>query len=184
VTEPNPGFDQTQPPVPGQQASASSPGFSPAEYYGQTGYAAPQPDYLAPGTSLPGYDQPGNGAPDARDLWAQPGNPYGQQVAPRDSAPLDYGYPPNPGYAVVPDHPQSTPVLVFGIIGLFLFPPMAVAALVMGNRARRDVRERPDAYRDSGNLTAGWVMGIIGTALLSIYAMFILVFFVALVAIA
>jgi len=83
--------------------------------------------------------------------------------------------PPTPlSYVPAPEHPQSTSVLILGILGLFLFPPLSFIALVMGGKARRQIRESPGRWSDSGQLTAGWVMGIIGSTLTSLAVLFIM----------
>lgn len=64
-----------------------------------------------------------------------------------------------------PEHPNATTSLVLGIIGLF-FPIVSPFAWYLGGRGRRDMREQPGRYRESSSLTAGWVMGIIGSLLL------------------
>lgn len=66
-----------------------------------------------------------------------------------------------------PQHPWATIVLVFGILGLvlglstligFLLSPVA---WIMGQIARKKVRA--GEYAPSGALTAGWILGIIGS---------------------
>lgn len=79
-----------------------------------------------------------------------------------------------------PEHPNSSAVLVLGIVSLF-FSILAPVAWIMGSLARRDIREHPELYRESGSLTAGWVIGIIVTCLmiLGVLSWFFLFFVLA-----
>ena len=68
-------------------------------------------------------------------------------------------------------------------------PPLASApkpgrpiALAMAIRGRKDVREHPEAYSGADNLTAGLVLGAIGTALLALYLLMVAVLLVIVVA--
>lgn len=127
--------------------------------------------------SQPGYRQPASYSHPA--TYAQP--PYSQPayadfpVASVDSTyaggyPSGYAqasyaaYPPNLyGYAHQGlEHPQAGTVLVLGILSLF-FNLAAPFAWILGSRARRDIREHPDLYRESASLTVGWVIGIVVT---------------------
>lgn len=89
--------------------------------------------------------------------YQQPIMGYGQvqpHVAP-------YGYGGRYGYeAYVPEHPQASTVLILGILGLFV-AVTAPFAVVIGNRARRDVAA--GRYAPSTSLSVGWVLGIIIT---------------------
>lgn len=121
---------------------------------------------------------------------AQP-NPYvQQQVNPYDQPPAAY-YPQPMPYAfqpVQPEHPQATVVFVLGLISFFAAGLTAPFALVMGRNARREMASQPGRYRDSGLLTAGWVMGIIGTIYLGLMVLliigYILIFVIFAVAVA
>lgn len=91
-------------------------------------------------------------------MSAPPPNPY--QPGPQQP----YG-----GYAVQPpQHPQATTVLVLGILGLLLCQLASPVAWVMGGRARREIEAARGQLGGSGMVTAGWVMGIIGTVLLAL----------------
>jgi hypothetical protein len=67
----------------------------------------------------------------------------------------------------LPEHPNATVTLVLGIIGLaalfIAFPFISPVAWYLGGKARRDMRREPGRYRASGSLTAGYVLGIVGT---------------------
>ncbi|MDR1265865.1 MAG: DUF4190 domain-containing protein [Propionibacteriaceae bacterium] len=57
-------------------------------------------------------------------------------------------YPPPGGYAAYPvvrEHPRSTTVLVMGILGLVLFAPLSIVALVMGSKAKTELAANPQA---------------------------------------
>jgi hypothetical protein len=79
------------------------------------------------------------------------------------------------------DPPNAGLVLILGLLGILLccgFP--GVFAFVIGTLEREKVQQR--IYRPSGILTAGWVLGIIGTIisvllLCVLYAVFILTVF-------
>lgn len=55
-------------------------------------------------------------------------------------------------------------ILVFGIIGLVICGPLAVAAWVMGNTAIAEIDRDPGGYSNRGMVQAGRVLGMIGTA--------------------
>ncbi len=102
----------------------------------------------------------------------QPVNPY-DQPPPAAYYPqqLPYGYPP-----ALPDHPQSVAVFVLGLISFFVGGLTAPFALVMGRNARREISGSPGRYKDGGLLTAGWVMGIIGTAYLGLMILIVIAY--------
>jgi len=66
------------------------------------------------------------------------------------------------------EHPKATTALVLGLVGMFAFAPLAPAAWIVASRARTEMRLAPGRYRESGSLTAGLVLGILGTAFLAI----------------
>lgn len=73
--------------------------------------------------------------------------------------------PPQPyGFAPLPEHPSAIPALVLGLVGIFLWIPFASPiAWYLSSRGRRDIATNPGKWRSSGMLTAGYVLGIIGT---------------------
>lgn len=111
-----------------------------------------------------GYEQPPH-----NPYVQQQVNPYDQPPAAYYPQPMPYGYGP-----VLPDHPQSVTVFVLGLLSLFFGGVTGPFALVMGRNARREMAQAPGRYRDSGLLTAGWVMGIIGTVLLVLTVLFVI----------
>jgi hypothetical protein len=56
--------------------------------------------------------------------------------------------------------PGAVPALVFGILGFFCTPITATVALVMANKAKREIANNP-TYKGGGMATAGLVLGII-----------------------
>lgn len=106
-------------------------------------------------------------------------NPYDQPVATQQypMQPMPYGY-----YPVLPEHPQATTILILGILSLVLGGITGPFAWVMGNRARREIRDQPGRYRDGGTLTVGWVLGIVGTCYLAFMAVFIVIYVVFIIA--
>jgi hypothetical protein len=111
---------------------------------------------------------------------ASPGMGWGTPERPPAYDPYRpaYGYPAASGPAM--EHPRGTAVLVLGIIGLAIPCSFCgLIGLIMGTAARREMRERSDVrWTNRGNITAGWICGIIGTCLLAAY----IVFFIAVAA--
>lgn len=95
--------------------------------------------------------------------YAQPPEPSNLVPVDHFSQPVYYGGP--------PVHPQATTTLVLGVLGLVAFPPLALGALWLGRKGRAEVRANPSAYRDSGALNAGWILGIVGSVLCTLYIM-------------
>ncbi len=92
-----------------------------------------------------------------------------------------------PGYGSYPtnqrEHPNGMTVLLLGILGLVLCQVVSPIAWVMGGRARKDMAAEPGVvWSNAGNITAGWICGIIGTALLALGAAIMVILFVAVVA--
>jgi hypothetical protein len=85
-------------------------------------------------------------------------------------------YDPNVVFGL-PAHPQATTILTLAILGLFILVT-APAAWIMGNKARREMRQFPGRYQETSSLTVGWVLGIIGTAelLLLAFALAVIIF--------
>ena len=173
----------------------------PTAAYGQSGYGqpAPQTNYVQPQVA-PSQSAPYNPAPvqgfaepsgPADTIGAQsiyqgyptaPGAPAPQQPAwpavIHDPVAYDYGYS-NPANAS--EHPNSVISMVLGIIGVFFFPLLGPVAWYLAAKGRRELAAFPGRWRPSGMLTAGFVLGIIGTVFLALGAMFML-FFIMLIA--
>jgi hypothetical protein len=184
----------------GPAATAPLPTVSPAA---SAGYAQPAPAQTAPLPHLEpsagrAYQQPVAPAPYQQPVAPAPYQPlptapaYPVQQAYRPApepsmyetyqpytppAPVVYSYPPTMTSA--PEHPSAVTSLVLGILGLFVLPILAPIAWAIGGRGRREMRQYPGRWAPSGSLTAGWVMGIIGTlawgAFVAIIMMFMMI---------
>ncbi len=106
--------------------------------------------YTPPPTPPPGgYGPPGYGPPG-----------YG---------PPGYGQPPGYGYGGYPaEHPQGTTILVLGVLSLVVCGVLGPVAWTMGNTALKQINANPGAYTNRGNVQAGRICGMIGTALVAI----------------
>ena len=62
-------------------------------------------------------------------------------------------------------HPQGTTVLVLGIVSLFTCFIVGIVALVMGNRALKEIDANPTAYNNRQNVVVGRILGIISIVL-------------------
>lgn len=173
----------------------------PTAGYGQSGYGqpAPQTNYVQPQVA-PSQPAPYSPAPvqgfaepsgPADTIGSQsiyqgyptaPGAPAQQQPAwpavIQDPVAYDYGYS-NP--ANLSEHPNSVLSMVLGIIGVFFFPLLGPVAWYLAAKGRRELAAFPGRWRPSGMLTAGFVLGIIGTVFLVLGAVFML-FFIMLIA--
>jgi hypothetical protein len=83
-----------------------------------------------------------------------------------------YGVPAEP-------HPQALTALVLGLIGVAIMPPVGIAGMVLGGRARRQIDERPHAYSNRGIATAGYVLGIVSLVFTALWALFIILIVVS-----
>lgn len=122
----------------------------------QQPYAQPQygqPQYGQQDYGQPVYDQPPSG---------QPG--YGVSAQP---------------YGAVPDHPQGTMILIFGIIGFFV-PVFGPVAWVMGSRALKEIRASGLHPANEQLVNVGRILGIVVTVLMVLtVVLLVLLFFVA-----
>lgn len=135
-------------------------------------FGATSPDYSYPSYADPAQPDPGYVDP-ASYSYAQPG--VGYATAPTYNALTPYvatGY----HYYQQPEHPAGTSSLVWGLLGMFVFPPLAYVALGVASRGRSEMQAEPGRYRDGGQLTAGWILGIIGSVLCSLYILMGLLF--------
>lgn len=89
-----------------------------------------------------------------------------------------YGY---SGYGPPPEHPQTTTVLVLGIVSLFcaLTGPFA---WVMGKKALNEIDYSGGAVGGRSNVMIGYVLGIITSIVLALYLLSIVVFIVLMIA--
>jgi hypothetical protein len=149
---------------PGPDPSSQPP---PPEPAGQPG-----PPYAPPPNP---YPQPGS-----FDQYAAP-NPYG--VSP-------YGTYPGGPAGLAPEHPSANTGLVLGIVGLVglltcggLTLVLSPFAWVISGRALRDIDASPGRYSGREKVSAGRIMGMIGTALLALGVLVIAAIIVLAVAI-
>jgi hypothetical protein len=73
-------------------------------------------------------------------------------------------------YPTAPEHPSAVSSLVLGLLGLFLVPVLAPVAWFVAGRGRSEIRRYPGRWASTGSLTAGYVLGIIGTLLWGLFA--------------
>ncbi len=123
-------------------------------FYGQT-----EPSPVA------AYAEPTPATPPRTD-WTQPGVGYAPTYSPGTMVPMPTPY----FYAAPAAHPNATAAIVLGIIGLVAFPPLSYVALAMSMRGRREAQQNPGAYSQD-SLTAGLVLGAIGSVLCTIYVL-------------
>lgn len=89
------------------------------------------------------------------------------------------GYPGPPSYRL-PDHPDATKAMVIGLIalvgGFTCYLPLALGpwAWVVGRRVVKEIDAQPGRYEGRGQAQAGFVMGVIATALLLLGVLLIL----------
>lgn len=104
-----------------------------------------------------------------------------------DPAPQDQGSPnqppPNPyqpyapGYGPTglpmwaPDHPQTTTVLLLGILGMAVCQVVAPFAWVMGSRVRKEIDASGGQIGGRSQVQIGYVLGIVGSCLLAFYVL-------------
>jgi hypothetical protein len=158
----------------GMNGGGSWPGPS-----GSDGYPEPDFDPYAPPTAQP-YPPP-TAQPYAQP-YPQPGaqpypQPYPQPSGQEVSSPYASSYPATPygaapGYTFAPQHPLGVASLITGIAGLvlgfvcgvgFLAGPVALGLALTG---RKQMREQPGRWSATNTLTAGLVIGAVGTAFL------------------
>jgi hypothetical protein len=142
-----------------------------------SGLELPPDDHPSSNYSNPVLDRPRPvqqvGRPDSDGSepggWSEPQTFQALQPADERSAPVQFGQRLPYGYAAAPqpEHPNATLVLVLGIVGLFtnfmLLPFVSPIAWYLGAKARREMARHPGVYSDSGKLTAGVTLGVIGT---------------------
>ena len=122
-----------------------------------------------------GGDEPTNpyqtGSGEDRPSWStgqQPTDPsqyagYGQYGQPAQYGQYGGGY-----GAPVPDHPQSTTVLVLGIVSLVVCSILGPFAWMMGNRVVREIDASRGLMGGRSSANAGRICGIIATVLLGL----------------
>jgi hypothetical protein len=106
---------------------------------------------------------------------SDPTQPPPAQPPPAQPPMPPYGAPQYiPAYGpVAPDHPQSTTVLILGILGLLVCGVIAPFAWVMGNRVVAEIDASNGAIGGRGNAQAGRICGIVGSVLLGTSLLFV-----------
>jgi hypothetical protein len=182
----DPGFDQPpgspygsrQPDSPYESGQYNSP-YDSGQYNspydsGQynSPYGARQPDSPYSAAPYPGLppnsdDQPYGGGP-VYGEGPYEGSPY--QASFGGSTP--YGM---ASYSAPPvQHPQATLALILGILGLAVCPFVGIAALLIGNKARKQIDAAPGQFAGRGMATAGFVMGIVSVALIVLMVLIVI----------
>ena len=88
-----------------------------------------------------------------------------------------YPTPPPPHH--VPDHPQTTTILILGICGLVLCQVLGPFAWSMGNKALREIDASNGQLGGRDTANVGRILGMIATIILGLFLVF-LVFLVVL----
>jgi hypothetical protein len=113
--------------------------------------------------------------------------PYGQyptgpgQGPGQGQGPGGYGqHPYQGGYGMTgpQPHPQGTVILVLGILGLVVCGIAGVVALVMGNKALKEIDANPAAYNNRQTVAIGRILGIIAVVLWAIGLVFTIIYFI------
>ena len=137
--------------------------------------SSPAPEAPAPESSDPEASAPES--PDGGDQ--SPGSTAAGDATPPPAAPYPgYGSAPtmSPGYATgaQAEHPQGTTVLVLGILGLVCCTILAPVAWYMGQKTLNEIDASPTTYTNRQTVNIGRILGIIGTVLLVLVAVFYL----------
>jgi len=126
-------------------------------------------------TAYQPYTSPTNPAPQ----YPQ-GEPYGQAAGQPAQPYPPMGYPQMVRSA--PEHPQSTTILVLGILSFVVAGILGPVAWVLGNKAKRECDAGTYAMTDS--LRVGRILGIITTILLIVGVVVIIVAVIVMIAVA
>lgn len=120
----------------------------------------------------------------------QPG--YWEQQAGQEPPTAAYGqpYPPGPpGYPVqgpvqyAPDHPRATTSLVLGILGIVPCQLLAPFAWWIGKKTLDEIDASAGRLGGRTAAQAGYIMGIVGTVLLAVGIVFMIIYFVVIMAV-
>jgi hypothetical protein len=156
----------TQPPSEPEQPDSPRPPEQPAP----PPYAPPPPGQPPPGYQQPGYQQPPPGYPP----------PSGQYPPPSGQYPPG-GYPPPP-FQPRPRHPDAMTVLILGAISVAIFPPTGPFAWYIGARVKREYAQQPGRWSGEDEVKVGYVLGIVGSVLCMLFALFVVIGIVVLIA--
>lgn len=122
-------------------------------------------------------NQPSFPPPDGSD---QPAYPYPPPPPPGPvypGAPTPYPPPYPTGYAAgypvaAPDHPQAVWAMVLGILGLVCCGAAAPFAIWLGRKSMNEIDASGGQLGGRGQAQAGFIMGIVGTALWVLVVLF------------
>src|SRR5829696_87639 len=163
----DPGFDQP-PGSPFGSRQSDSP-YDSGQY--NPPYGSRQPDSPYGAAPYPGMPPYGEEQPYAGPVYGESpyeGSPY--QASFGGSTP--YGM---ASYSAPPvQHPQATLALILGILGLAVCPFVGIAALLIGNKARKQIDAAPGQFTGRGMATAGFVMGIVSVALIVLMVLIVI----------
>ena len=101
--------------------------------------------------------------------------PYGARPPSGEQPYPQYGY----GYPAAPqDHPKASTSMVLGILGLVMCQIAAPFAWSIGKRTLAEIDASGGRLGGRSQAQAGYILGIIGTALLGLALAFLLIYFV------
>lgn len=85
------------------------------------------------------------------------------------------------GYGSVPMQPEAPNAMLIFLLGLFgviFLQILSPVAWYLGAKSRREIKAQPpNTFRSEGLVTAGWILGIIGTILMILAIVFIILMF-------
>ncbi len=169
------GYTPTPAPAAAQPPQGGYP--TAAEYWQRSGVPQQPQAPAAPAVGVP-YAQPTfQGYPQDAQQAGQQWLPatVSDPVRPEYGGGYSYNY--RPAGA---EHPNAIPALVLGIVGLVLFPLVAPLAWHLAAKGQREAALDPDRWRSGGMLTAGKILGIIGTVFLAL-GMLMIGFFILMI---
>ncbi len=162
---------QSYAPYPSGQ-SQPAPSVQTAPVYPPQPYGSPYAEPNGPAANIPNQ---------AYSAYAP--NPYGggqQWSAIADPVAYDYGYNRSPAASA---HPNAVTSMVLGILGITVFSPLAPVAWYLAAKGRREMAADPYRWQPSGMLTAGLVLGVIGTVVI-VLALLVIFFMIAMFSVA
>lgn len=74
-------------------------------------------------------------------------------------------------------HPQSTVILVLGILSVIFCQLTGPFAWYMGSKAMKEIEANPGMYSGEGEVRIGQILGIVGTILLVLIPLAFMMFF-------
>jgi len=89
---------------------------------------------------------------------------------------------PPPYPAMAPRHPDALMVLVLGILSIIVLPLIGPFAWVIGARVKREMKAAPGRWSGEDLANVGYVLGIVGTAICILVAVFFVLFLAGFVA--